>query len=521
MSSASASPAPRDLFYYDVNGCLQLDFHPGQQAVMESVARFIFMLAGTQGGKTSLGPWWLWQEIGRTCIHPEYLEKYKGRYHEMPVEGWMDKGGDFLAVTSNYKLFKMKMLPELLRVFVKILGIGRYWAGDRVIELINPHTREFGAKDSLDIDNMWGRIILGSARAGKAAKSGTNVGVSSLEATTAKAAWIDECGQDDFTIATWDSIKARLSLWRGRILGTTTLYNHGWMKSEIYDKWQKGNKNIDVVQFDSVLNPSFPIEEYEDARDNMPLWKFRMRYQGQYDRPAGAIFGDFDEVSGIVPRTGFFDTTPIIIGIDPGGVNTATVYLALQKELGRIYLFEEHLEGNLTTADHAQNIKNRAKKHYKKVRVVGGAKSEIQFRKDMRKEGVFVVEPPVWEVEAGLDRIIRLMKMKKLVVADTCVHTLAQIREYSRKVDSLGEPMEGTENIEDKAKFHMIDALRYACTLITVRSPPKGREGGKKAERGTVPLFGDFAGVEKRRAQKGQDPRDPDGGNGRHVPLMR
>ncbi|MCH8284717.1 MAG: hypothetical protein IIC20_09095, partial [Chloroflexi bacterium] len=43
--------------------------------------------------------------------------------------------GDFLAVTATYDLFLQKMLPELLEVFVRILGIGYYWAGTRTIEL--------------------------------------------------------------------------------------------------------------------------------------------------------------------------------------------------------------------------------------------------------------------------------------------------------------------------------------------------------------------------------------------------
>lgn len=70
-----------------------LNLHPGQERAMNSEKRFVFMLSGTQGGKTSLGPWWLAREI-----------ETRGQ-------------GDYLAVTANYDLFKLKMLPEMLKVF--------------------------------------------------------------------------------------------------------------------------------------------------------------------------------------------------------------------------------------------------------------------------------------------------------------------------------------------------------------------------------------------------------------------
>jgi len=511
MSSASI-PLPfarqKEIFAFDASGALLLDFHEGQRRVMESEARYIFMLAGTQGGKTSLGPWWLWQEICLTCIKPEYLDPYKGRYNEMPPEGWMETGGDFLAVASSYEMFQMKMLPEILKVFVDILGKGRYWAGTRVIELRNPITGEFGAETSRDTANMWGRIILRSARAGKGAKGGANVGVTSLESATAKAAWLDEVGNDDYTIATWDSVRARLSLARGRVLGTTTLYNHGWMKKEIYDRWRAGNPNIEVVQFDSIMNPNFPEEEYYEAKETMPDWKFKMRYRGQYDRPAGAIFSDFDDTTMVIPYQPVPAGDRVIVGVDPGGTNFASVYVAIQPGLGRVYVFEEHHEGGLVTVEHAANIKIRAKSNYRKVKVVGGTKSEGQFRKDMGTGGVHVYEPAIFNVEPGIDRIIRLMKMKRLYIANSCVELLTQIREYSREVDALGEPIEKT--IQDKSKFHLVDALRYALSVVNVRSVLRAGDNVQERE--------EPSGVPRLTMHEQEQKRDKDGPAIRDIP---
>jgi hypothetical protein len=145
------------------------------------------------------------------------------------------------------------MLPELRNVFEHVLGIGRYWSGDKIIELRNPETGKFEANRA--DDPMWGRIILRSA-----ASSG------GLESATGKAAWLDEFGQDDVPLTAWDAVLRRLSLSRGRILITTTPYNLGWLKQEIVDK--DGSGGIEVVNFPSVENPSFPERGIQRPRRN-------------------------------------------------------------------------------------------------------------------------------------------------------------------------------------------------------------------------------------------------------------
>ena len=187
-------------------GLITINPHPGQLKVLQSDRRFIMNLAGSQGGKTCLGPVWLHREIGE-----------KG-------------GGDYLATTSTYDMFKLKMLPELLSEFVEGMvtdgnynqpyrvDIGKYWPGLRLIELAEDlGPGEFWAKN--ENDRMWGRIILRSADA----KAG-------LESATAKAAWLDELGQKEFTLEAWEATLRRLSLSQGRVLGTTSLYYWGWLK---------------------------------------------------------------------------------------------------------------------------------------------------------------------------------------------------------------------------------------------------------------------------------------------------
>lgn len=356
---------------------VRLRFHRGQRAAWDSRRRFVFMIAGTQSGKTAFGPWWLWREIQR------------------------NGGGDYLAVTSSYDLFKLKMLPETRRVFEETLGIGRYWAGERIIELIDPRSGKFLAKRA--DDPMWGRVILRSAQS-----------EGGLESATALAAWLDEVGQDEFRLDSWEAVQRRLSLSGGRVLGTTTPYNVGWLKTEIYDRWAAGDPDVEVVQFASVENPAFPASEFERARRTFPAWKFQMFYQGLFARPAGLVYADFDEGVHLVRPFPIPPEWPRYVGIDFGATNTAIVWIAEDAARRAYYVYRESLEGGLTTREHAA----RARAFAQAERVIGwygGAAGETQQRMDWMAEGIPVARPPVTDVEAGIDRVTALLKEKRLL----------------------------------------------------------------------------------------------------------
>lgn len=412
-------------------GGIILNLHPGQLRAMNSEKRFVFMLSGTQGGKTSLGPWWLAREI-----------ENRGP-------------GDYLAVTANYDLFKLKMLPEMLKVFEQTLQIGRYHPSVKVLEIRDPNTGEFWAEKA--DDEMYARIILRSASAGKG-----ETGVRGLESTTAKGAWLDECGMDDFSIVAWEAVQRRLSIHQGRVLGTTTLYNFGWVRTQIYVPWQNGDPDIDVIRFDSIENPKFPIEEYERAKRVLPDWKFQMQYRGFFTRPAGQIYSDLDESVHVVTPFDVPDHWPVLVGIDFGAVNTALLWISQEPQSGKYYVFDESLEGEMSTKGHCRKAKDKAANH-RRVIWYGGAASEKQQRYDWQAEGINVQQPPISDVESGIDRVTELIKTDNLFFFRSCEKTISQVIEYSRKINALGDV---TEEIKDKNTYHMADALRYAVSGI-------------------------------------------------------
>lgn len=408
------------------NDQLLLNQHPGQLRAWDAKKRIVAILAGTQGGKTSFLPWLLWREVQRCGP------------------------GDYIAATASYDLFKLKFLPALREVFEHLFQWGRYWSGDRLIELADPATGKFLAKRA--DDPMWGRIILRSAESG-----------GGLESATAKAALLDEAGQESFTLETWEAVQRRTALYQGRIFLGTTIYNMGWLKQQVYDPWEKAKRQhpeIDVIQFDSTENPSFPREEYDKARANMPMWKFDMFYRGRYSRPAGLIYDAFNEDRCVCPPFAIPATWQRFMGLDFGGVNTAALIYAEEPTTKKLYLYREYWAGGLTAKEHAKAL---LAIEPMVPFCVGGSKSEDQWRKEFRAGGLPVNGPDIKEVEVGIDRVYGAHKRDEIVVFNTCTGYLNQKRSYAREVDSAGEP---TEKIDSKSTYHFMDAERYVIGRI-------------------------------------------------------
>ncbi len=399
---------------------LKLHFHPGQSRTWDSEKRFVFMLAGTQGGKTVFGPHWLHREI-------------------------VNRGeGDYLAITATYPLLKLKMLPEFLYVFDTLFHLGTFNVSDKVFQFHKNKTR----------------VIFGSAQ-----------NPESIESATAKAAWLDEVGQKQFKRDSWDAIIRRLSLAQGRILGTTTLYGYGWLKNEVYDRWTAGDPEFDVIQFASTMNPAFPEAEYHRAMRTLPSWKVSLFYKGEYAKPAGMIYDAFNEDLCKIPRFALNPDWPRYVGADFGGVNTAAMWYALDLGTNFLYAYREYKKGQMTVVEHAKEWL-RLSEGERVVDWRGGSNSEEQWRAEFRAAGIPMRAPTVTNVEVGIDRVYGLHKQNRLYVFDDLVGYLDEKGSYSRELDDNNEP---TEKIADKEEYHRLDAERYILSEI-VQGPPQPTE---------------------------------------------
>lgn len=426
----------------------QLPFHEAQKLAWDSSARLVVMSAGSQSGKTVWGPKWLLREI----------------YHPVVGRG----SGDYLAVTATFDLFKIKMLPTMIDVFCSIYGVGKYWSGDRIIELLDPKTGDFWAKKAND--KMWGRIILRSADS-----------PGGLESATANAAWADEIGQERFTKKSYSALKRRVAVNKGRTLMTTTLYEPGWFLYDIVRKTKRGQEEIFIdselgemsyvdnrenntflIQFDSTINPSFSKEEFESNEELEDEDDFAMFFKGREGSSKFNVYFEFDSDRHTCPRFAIPPSWNKYIGIDYGGAHTCAVYYAENPDSNILYCYAIYLEGQLPIKEHVKNILQLAEGRPSVA--CGGAPGESQWRTEFGQWGLFVSQPTVGEVEIGIDRVNQTHRTNGIIYFEDLTGIIMQKDTYQRVKDK--ETQQATKEIKNKAMYHYMDSERYIISQI-------------------------------------------------------
>lgn len=415
-------PATDGFYELTATGKLRYHLHPGQLQAWDSERLFVAVIAGTQSGKTSFGPAWLHREI-----------KTRGP-------------GDYLIATPTFALLDKKALPEFQKLFVDYLGLGRY-VGSPTRRFVVNHV---GQKR---LWNDYGRDYKTTVWFGYAADP------ESLESATVKAIWIDECGQRTFRRESYGAVFRRRNLYGGRILATSTPYYWGWFKSDFWDK-RHTDLDIDVVNFESIMNPAFSREEWERAKRTEPPWRFDMFYRGRFTRPAGLIYNSFDQDTMTCRPFAVPPEWPRYVGLDFGGVNTAAVFVAADTQSDALYLYREYHRGDATAAGHAAAL---LEGETGELQAFGGAAGEQQWRDEFTAAGLRVYRPLVSDVEVGINRVYALFATGRLRVFDTCSAVLDELANYSRVTDEDGNPLEA---IADKSRYHRLDALRYVGTYL-------------------------------------------------------
>ena len=383
---------------------IQINLHKGQTRVWKSEARFTAMIAGTGSGKTVMGPIWLYKQIQNNPT------------------------GFYLVVSPTYPMFQKTVLPAT-KSFLDKATCGEYKAADRVYVLPTGGLIFFGSADN----------------------------PLSLEGVHCQAAWMDEAGQ--MKREAWEVIQRRVGFHSGKVLITTTPYNMGWLKTEIYDRWKEGDPDYNVIQFASVENPYYPKEEFERAKATLPDWKFRMFYLGQFAKPEGLIYQDFNASVQVINSIEIPAEWRRIIGLDFGYNNpTAAIWLAVNKD-GVVYAYREYYKRGRLPEEIVQDIQTLSAGE--KIEAICCDPSEPAIIEMFRRVGL-PAQPADNAVMDGIQKVIGLIKTNRFFVFRGLVNTLDEMESYCWK--------EKGDKIKDepvKEFDHLMDALRYGVGRLS------------------------------------------------------
>lgn len=442
------------------SGIPRLHFHARQDQVWNSQARFVAAIAGSQSGKTALGPWWLLREMQR-----------RGP-------------GNYMLVAGTYTLLGLQAVPSLQNALETILQLGKVQGGSQGRFIVSEEGHQ---KIWPTLPYEPTKIVFGYA-----------ANPNSLESLTAKAAWVDECGATEFKQASHEAILARLSINEGRILYTSTPYTHNWFKTEVHDRAERNRKSTqnslppnpadagyEAFNYESRMNPVFPQSEWDRQKLILPAWRFDMRYRGLFTRPAGAIYDcfepDFHKLkAGYVPDPKW----RIYAGIDFGAPNYAAVFIAEEPGTKKVVAFAEYRPAeSKKLADHVAGMHAVLRKVFDATAsewakttgkpksewtnlpaiTVAGAKAEGQWRQELAAAGWPSHPPDQPEVEVQISRVYAAFREDRFFISEDCPHLLSDMQTISRPVDDDGNPLEG---IEDEDIYHSHAACRYIISRL-------------------------------------------------------
>lgn len=285
-----------------VDGRERIAFRPhgGQWQAWTAPERFVALIAGSGGGKTSFGVAWLLREI-------------------------TGRPGEYLAVSPTNSMLERVLAPQIM------LTAAAY--GAQHFKGEPPHIR-------------LGDSIIHLLSADKPERA---------EGVHARGAWLDEAGQMSATM--WEVARRRVAGHQGRILLTTTPYDMGWLKTQVADRAANGEPEYRVVTFPSTANPAYPRDEFERARRELSPERFAMFYLGEFRRASGLVYPDWS------PARMTVDAAPGLVrsvgGLDLGWHNPTAGLLLGEDADGAVYVTAEHYAAEATLADHAAALKQR------------------------------------------------------------------------------------------------------------------------------------------------------------------
>lgn len=264
--------------------------------------------------------------------------------------------------------------------------------------------------------------------------------------------WLDEAGlmkRLAFTTA-----MQRAGYYDGKLLITTTPYNMGWLKSDVYDSWMSGDEDYTVVNYPTLANPTYPRDVIERARRTLSPERFAMMYEGKFGRPEGMIYQSFDEAKHVVDDFEIPARWERIGGFDFGFNHPAAGLMIAKDDDGRYFAYREYYEREKTA------------RHAGRVLAGRGGEGFIWFCdsarpdniRELRDLGLSAV-PANKEVLDGIDTVYELFASDRLFVFRSLANLRDELGSYVWKQDPktdewMDEPVKENDDL--------CDALRYA-----------------------------------------------------------
>jgi PBSX family phage terminase large subunit len=383
------------------NSSIEFTPHKFQQAVLDSEAEQILVVAGHRAGKSCVGAVWFIQQIAADI-----------------------KAGiktDYMVLGPTYRILTQSTLKSLFQYWPR--GLGSYKKQESLIQLVNGGVVWIRSADKPD----------------------------AVEGLTAKAVWMDEAALCNET--TYDKVCQRLvqrkGQPRGRLLMTTTPYGSPscWMNLRLIE--QRSSLNwLFYINFSMADNPFIERTVYDRAKATMNESLFQRDFEGRFVKIEGLVYPEFDRSTHVVDAFEIPNHWPKWAGLDYGWTDpTAVLGIAFDPEEKVFYIYTQLYKSHWPV----EKIGAYLKQHMFTYTLYDP--SAVAVMNEVRATCKLRIEPADNSVDVGIQRITKLLKENRLRIFDSCEDLVRELEGYC--YDKKGSAKPGHDN------SHSPDALRY------------------------------------------------------------
>lgn len=394
--------------------------HPGQKAIHESDARFLFFISGKGAAKSSYAPIWLEREIRKNP---------RGRFIVCaPTYYFLDQGiKDHFFKHMQYSDLKGEWIEYKKQYHLSTGGVVYFRSLDDPERINAIHAHAIVCDEGLNI----------SKRA-------------------------------------YDILESRVALTKGRILVTSTPYRKYRWAMEMLER-ANHDPNYFCLQVPSNLNPAFTNDEFERLQATKPRWQFEQDYLGKFAQPDGIIYGD---LRNCVAKVSCLPSGTYHAGVDwgHGAAPTSAIVGVLDSDDVLWVFWEYYVRPNKSdkTSSFIEAARSLKAWHNEFYKQTGHSVSRWwcdsatdtwkHLRRYRLAEDDYLpalnakpAKKGAGSVDYGIDLVNARIATGKLKIVEGTVTALLEESDYYRyEVDE-----DGNGSATPKGECHALDALRY------------------------------------------------------------
>lgn len=278
-----------------------------------------------------------------------------------------------------------------------------------------------------------------------------------VEGSTLRAVLVDEPG--DMVEKVNTNLRGRTDAKRGRIFYASAQYDANWfMKLCFPDLFGlEPNPDLEIIRADSVDNPSFPRESWEEAARELTPEDFNRRYRGIMNRYEGLVYALTPDhlVSADIlpakPKEICQHFTQIVFGVDWGYTHPAAVLVCGITPDLELWVLDEFYQSGVEPEDMINQVKMMADTWGASLKYCCHSRPEMT-------SAVNGIPNEFKDVVHGITKVRTLLYQKRIkIVQEKCPNLLNEFKlyHYKKTTDAYKQ-----EDPEDKLN-DALDALRY------------------------------------------------------------